>query len=276
MSGISVKKINDETVKPIKLITPPDDRRIKGGKLFADVYANIFLVGKKKSGKTSVIFKILDKCAGKNTKIIIFASTVHKDANWLAMLKHFKDKKISIIGFTSIFENNVNNLEVIQQALVEKAKREYEQQGEGKYKGKLVAFDSESEEDEDDPSKKEKYLSPEYILVFDDLSTELKDPTIQAFLKKNRHFMCKTIISTQAYIDLEPSARTQEDYLLLFPKIPEDKLKVIHRDADISIDYEEFLKLYFSATKEPFNFLYIGTKTEEFRKNFNLQYDLKE
>ena len=209
----------------------------------------------------------MDKCAGKNTKIIIFASTVFKDANWLSMLKHFKEKDISVTPMTSIYESGVNQVEMIYTTLEEKAKKDYEKsQRGGCIKLKSINVDSDSEEDDEDPEKKQKYLSPEYIFVFDDLSVELRESAIESLLKKNRHFLCKVIISSQAYIDMSPSERTQLDFLLLFPKIPEEKLKQIHKDSDLSISYEKFLELYFLATKSNFNFLYVDTRNDLFRE----------
>ena len=87
---LSIQKINKEIVTPID-VPKVDKSKIKGFELFDELYANIFLLAKKKSGKTSTIFKILQKCSNKKTNIIIFSSTVHKDPNWLAIVKYFEE-----------------------------------------------------------------------------------------------------------------------------------------------------------------------------------------
>ena len=74
---ISLKKINKQTVKAIP-IPNEDTRPIKGFEICEEVYANIFLCAKKKSGKTSAIFKIIKECSNKDTIIIIFCSTMQK------------------------------------------------------------------------------------------------------------------------------------------------------------------------------------------------------
>jgi len=58
---IRIKKINNEKVKAIPIETVSPDK-IKGSAIFPDLYCNIFLVARKKSGKTSTIFKILKSC----------------------------------------------------------------------------------------------------------------------------------------------------------------------------------------------------------------------
>lgn len=53
-------------------------------------------------------------------------------------------------------------------------------------------------------SKKSKYLAPEYMIIFDDLSSELKSRSLLSLLKFNRHFKAKLIISSQWLHDLLP------------------------------------------------------------------------
>ena len=79
---IKLSRINKEKVKPIKLNNLDNDKRDwKGVNLFNNNLCNVFLCAKKRSGKTSTIFKILKACSDKNTNIIVFSSTVDKDPN---------------------------------------------------------------------------------------------------------------------------------------------------------------------------------------------------
>ena len=91
--SITLAKINKQTVQAIPLPNA-DTRRIKGCDIISDCYANIALIAKKRSGKTSALFHILKQCAGKDTKIIVFCTTIMKDANWLEIKKHFEKKGI--------------------------------------------------------------------------------------------------------------------------------------------------------------------------------------
>ena len=78
-----VKKINDVVVKPPKvLLDNQDNRPVKGAKMIAEPYANIFLCARKKSGKTVTIHNILKNCVGRDTTVIFFCSTLYKDPTY--------------------------------------------------------------------------------------------------------------------------------------------------------------------------------------------------
>jgi hypothetical protein len=131
--------------------------------------------------------------------------------------------------------------------------------------------DSEEEEDkvilcEDEKEikikkRKPKYVAPKYIFIFDDLSSELKDPIISQLVKKHRHFKSKVILSSQYILDIDQQSRRQMDYFILFGGINKDKLNMIYVNADLSISEDEFNKLYHYATTEKYNFLYMNTNT---------------
>ena len=95
---------------------------------------------------------------------------------------------------------------------------------------------------------KEKYQSPEYIFVLDDLADELHRRSLTTFLKKHRHFKAKIIVSSQHLNDLLPQARRQLDYWILFQGHPEGKVDEIHRSADLAIPKSEFYEMYKFAT----------------------------
>lgn len=120
--------------------------------------------------------------------------------------------------------------------------------------------------------KKEPFIAPEYILIFDDLSEELKNPNLVALLKRNRHWKIMTITSTQFPTDVPPASWKQMDYVLLFGDLAEDRLKTIHDRAALALPFPTFDKIYHNATAEKYSFLYIDTRTESYRKNFNKMY----
>ena len=258
--SFEVKKLNNEVVTVIPSKVPKDLRPVKGFKLFPEMNANIFVCAKKKSGKTVTIWHTLRKCCGKDTKIIVFCSTLHKDATWISIQEWAEKKGLVFIGHESIKdEDGVDQLELLIKDLQAKV--------EGDEPEEKSILDSDSEDEE--PKKKEKYQAPEYIFILDDLSTELKSNSIPRLLKVNRHFKSKTIISSQWLNDLHPMSRKQQDYFILFRGHPQKKLEEIHRDASISIPLEEFWKVYKFATEMPFSFLYVDCTTGEFRRNFN-------
>ena len=58
---------------------------------------NIFLCARKKSGKTSALFKIMKECVVNKTIIIVFCSTAsYKDKNWIQIRKYFEKKNMDV------------------------------------------------------------------------------------------------------------------------------------------------------------------------------------
>jgi hypothetical protein len=119
---------------------------------------------------------------------------------------------------------------------------------------------------------KSKYLAPEYMIIFDDLSSELKSRSLLSLLKFNRHFKSKLIISSQWLHDLLPESRKQIDLFLIFKGFPEDKLALIYKDCDSSVPFDVFFKIYKKSTKRPHSFMYIDTRSDEFRRNFDSKF----
>jgi len=284
-------KINNFKVKPIKL--QKDERESIGHHLFSQVYNTSFLCAKTKSGKTTTLLRILENCAGKKTRFIVFCSTIYKDQLWrafMSMIKH-KNKKIEKMNdrrseqdkepypiiefhaFTSLYDYDERGKE--HNILFELVKQLEEQ---------TIDTDSESESDSDEDEtilkfndkrmkvkkeKPEKYISPDYIIVLDDLSTELKSPQLVSLLKKSRHNKLQIIISSQYYHDLLPAGRLQLDYILLWKNMNDEKLKIVHSDSNLPISEEEFIKLYHMITDNTYNFMYIDKGSGTIRKNFD-------
>ena len=80
------------------------------------------------------------------------------------------------------------------------------------------------------------------------------------------------IVSSQYIHDLSNSAIKNLDYTLIFKSFNKEKLLVLFEALDLSIDFEEFEKLYLDATAQPFNFLYVFSRDNTYRKNFNERY----
>jgi len=263
---IKLEKINDEIIKPIKT-TKIDPDKIKGYKLFPEIYGNIFLCAKKKSGKTSVINKIIKECADKDTAIYVFCSTHNKDENWIEIKKWLEKKEMNANFFLSLEEDGINILNLI----IEDLRTTVEESDKSS---------SEKEEDticnfQDDSIKikikkrKPKKVAPKVIFIFDDFSGELKDKNLVKLLKENRHYKSKVIISSQYPNDMKPESRSQLDYWILFGSHNDEKLEQMYEYCTLGITFDQFKKIYKFATSDKFNFLYIDRGNEEYRKNFD-------
>jgi len=292
---MKITKLNEFKVKPIKI--KKDDRVSYGHDLFPQVYHSTFLCAKTKSGKTTALLRMLENCAGKKTKFIVFCSTIYKDALWRTFMKMVKSKNkkieklnekrlleekepiplIEFHAFTSLYDYDERGREQnILNQLVKKLEEDY-----------IDDSDSDSDTDTDEEQehdiimtndnrqnkkrkeKKELYQAPDYIIVLDDLSTELKSPALVSLLKKSRHNKLQVIISSQYYHDLLPAGRLQLDYILLWKNMNDEKLKIVHGDSNLPIDEETFIKLYHAITDGSYNFMYIDKNQGTIRKNFN-------
>lgn len=272
---IRVKKLNDIKVTPPNaLVANQDKRPVKGASLFTEPYGNIFLCARKKSGKSITIFNILRQCVGRDTTVIFFCSTLYKDAVYANMMKMLDDNGINYMGYTSLKEDGIDHLNDLVQMLTKKAEDDFNKKDIPTDKLSHLLFNGEQDEIKENKPKKTKYLAPEYIIILDDLSDELKSTSLVTLLKKNRHFLAKILISSQYYLDLLPSSRKQIDVFLIFQNITEDKLLQIHKDANLTITWEQFLKIYKWATLDKYNFLYVDCINSLFRKNFNTAIEL--
>ena len=238
---LSLSTINNERVKPVKL-NKIDPKNVKGGKLFEELYANIFICAKKKSGKSTVVFNILKKCVGKDTRIVIFSATVNKDPTYRAMVNHFEEKGNTVITYTSIKEGNQDNLNTIVEMLRDPDEVEEEEEESDEGVPFLITDETLKKKRKRKP-RKPKYVAPEIIFVLDDLSTELRFPSIGMLLKSNRHYKSKVILSSQYVHDMKPESMMQLDYVLLFGGHTLEKLEIVHKKSDLSIPFDVFVQM---------------------------------
>jgi len=270
--SIKIKRINDVSVKKVRTSLDEDKRPIKGEKLFNELYSNIFLCARKMSGKSTVLYKIIKETCTPQTTVIAFASTLHKDDVWKSIVNMCKKRGIPFVGHTSIFEEGADQLQALVQLLETEAedKDEEDEEESEDDDGCIQCDHSEDEEEKEKKPRKSKFQAPEYLIILDDLSSELKSKSLVALLKKNRHYKCKICISSQYLNDLLPESRKQLDYMLAFKGQSKKKLEEIHRDCDIGVDLSDFIEIYHTATmNEPHNFLYIDTRKNMFRINFS-------
>lgn len=273
---------------------------VKGGDWFPEVYANIFLLAKKKSGKTTAVANILRHTAGRRTKFVFVVSTINKDEIWLKIVKYWKRKGHAVATYDEIGERRDN---VIRQWLAERKMEAEEEQAEkeakenGEYKppvdqaprvhmmggsGKTNveeyrqqrAQEREQKREEQGVVKKKHKLYPEWIVVCDDLGDAMRHPDITQLLKTNRHYKAKVILSSQFIHDLMPAALTQLDYVLAFGRIPEVKVRSLAKILNLDITEDQLWMLYSDATSKKHQFLYIDTRFEVYRRGFTQQYQL--
>ena len=306
MSKVKLRQINKQIVRAIP-IPNEDTRPVKGFDICEEPYANIFLCARKKSGKTSAVFKIIKECSDRKTVIVIFCSTAYKYKNWIQMRKYFKKKGMDVRVYTSIYEDGEDQLANLIEDLRQTAKDEEDDGSESDEEydegnddinrpihgcddildrvkrmhnhklgqSNVYKTSCTKNDDGDKKEKKSKYLTPEYIIIFDDLSSELKSKSLLSLLKFNRHFKAKLIISSQWLHDLLPESRKQIDLFLIFKGFSEEKIALFYKDCDSAIPFDTFYSMYKKATEKPHSFLYICTNSDSCRRNFDCQFIIK-
>ncbi|EGG24921.1 1-aminocyclopropane-1-carboxylate synthase [Cavenderia fasciculata] len=155
--------------------------------------------------------------------------TFHNDHSWLEIQKDVDKRGIlTFMAFTSIYDNKANVLEAFIQSLQVKPKENS--------RSLILTNNTVAEK-----SSSKKEVAPDYLIIFDDLSNELKDPSITKLMKIQRHFSTKIIISTQSWTDSSSHIRKE---------------------------------IYSFSTKEKYHFLYT-IRNGDYRKDFNLQLEIK-
>jgi hypothetical protein len=213
------------------------EKKFKGSELFPIKYANVFLLAKKKSGKTLLLANILQRLVHKNMIVIIIASKHNLDSNYKYIKAWLEKKKIPVYAHTALIEDDENILETY-----------------------LDELDNQNEMYDSDV---------EYVFILDDMSKELRNKQISRLLKSNRHAKAWVFLLSQFLTDMNNDARKQLNYILLFGGLPEEKLKTIHEELDLAMDFDKFYCLYKEATSVKYNFLYVDIDNERFRINMD-------
>jgi hypothetical protein len=255
--------------------------------LFNAHYPNVFIISKKNTGKTTIIYNILKKSLQpQETTVIIFCPNVKKDQGYKGITDFIERKGNQMLVFTSIVdEYKQNNLELLLKELEDETTDSDEEDSEDEEpqveRPQRSGVIIESKEEKKERKKVYKYDFPKYIFIFDDISTELRNPFVEKLLKANRHHKAMTIISSQYDTDIRLSAWKQCDVALLLKSHNKQKLNKIYTALDLNLnDYGNrdgqynFYLLYKHATEEPYSFLYVDRNSDDFRKNFNQHYNL--
>ncbi len=277
---IRIKRINKEDVAPVKFVDVVEDSRpIKGRDIFPEIYANIFFCARKKSGKSCAIYHTIKNCATRETRVIAFVSTLHRDPTWRSIQKLCQDMNVDFTGYTSIKdpETKEDILDTIVKHLEQNTGEDKEEEDIDRTKpGIILCADDLVPHSKSRKPKRPKERAPKIIFIFDDLSGELQSPSVTVLLKKNRHFMCKVLMASQYWNDIALQARKQIDYVLLYRGLAQsmDKLTDIYKNCDLSVKFDMFLDIYRFCTKEKYHFMYIDVVNSEFRRDFSHKLEL--
>ena len=173
---MQTKEINKIIIKPVVHLAL-EQNEILGYDYFSTLYSTIYICSRRRSGKTTLIYNIFKHCVNKRTNVIFFCSTIHRDSTYKLILEMLEKKKVNVMTFdhcldgkenilTGIIEELNNDLETKEQ---EKIKKDLDI-SDPKPKMDLFPKEKAIERKEREP----KQLSPEYVLIFDDLGNDLR------------------------------------------------------------------------------------------------------
>lgn len=259
---MQTKTINDIKIEAVK-VPKQKKRDILGYDMFPVQYANIFITSRKNSGKSNLVYRIVENCTNRYTKVLIFAATVNKDPVYKKLIAKLNKRHIDVMTSTDFVVDGQDLLAEFMATNTEPADSSKKEAAE-----KLPLFPEPKE------GKGKKQPPPNFLIILDDLGTECRHPSVAQLLKTNRHYHAKVIVSSQHATDLDPASRRQLDYILMLGGIPRDKLALIYNSGDFNVSLDDFIGLYLNATAEKYSFLYCDITGGMYRHNFSKLYQI--
>jgi hypothetical protein len=262
---IPTRTINQVTIRPVPL-PPADTRPVLGGAMLPLLYSNTAIIARKKSGKTMLLYRILEACTDRRTSVILIAPTVHKDPTYAAILKMLHRRSTPVTVFEDLHEDGESVLDQLMERL--QAPDSDEELPEATLSTRMFGACERKR------GREPLTQAPRYVLVIDDCSHALRTPSVATLLKKHRHLGMRVLISTHSVTDLTPSSWKQIDTCILMRGVNFDKLETLYNSLDLHVTLDRFITMYDQAVLKPFSFLTIDSRADTYRINFNEQFQI--
>ncbi len=272
-----VVKINNCKIEiPQSHLELQKKKKWKGKDVFDVRYWVTGVFGKRRSGKTTLIYTLLKKFCTKNTIVLFFVQTFNKDVSYDSIREFLDSNGINYMSFGNIVEDGVDNIETFLEANDKGEEDKEEAKGDNgvkQTKFSYVCFDPTEISEKPTGKKGKKPVEVEYIIIFDDMSNELRHKSVSRLLKNSRHFKSKIIISSQSISDIHPHSWAQMDYICLFKNYNDESIEFLYKKIEPNLSFEQFLNLYHNITKGKTgilnNFLLVDRANEEYRINLD-------
>lgn len=127
-------------------------------------------------------------------------------------------------------------------------------------------------------NKHSKKYSDRILIVIDDFASDkfLHSKPFLNLVLNSRHFNISLIINTQAYFLIDKTLRLNSSLIVLFETGNEKELKTIYDENNCNITFNEWISIYKSIVKEPFQFMTINYQNPpKYRIMENLEYFIK-
>lgn len=279
---------------------PKDDQKypVLGSDIIKSLYSLIDIQARPGSGKTTLIFDMLNSKCGPKTTVIIFSGSADLDDNMIYIIDWLKENHIRHAVHGDLVDENDNSIiDAFKKSWdIQRMKDEEMKSGTGnlQYYDRPVPIGGSwsSEVKEVKEKKFYKTLDPhlvkiggvtyEYpanILIFDDLGGKMRGKQakeLEKFAKLHRHYKSLMIFSTQDLVDHSPGLRNIIKDWFLFSDIDQKRLIEIYKSVGASISESKFLQLYNLATAKPHDYAHIDVKLKTMSKNDQEVASLKE
>lgn len=255
-------KINNKKITPIPVVKK-DERPIYGYDAVPILHSNIYVMSKKMTGKSTLLYNMVKYCVDKNTIFYGFVSTHQKDDSYKQM-KELLDKKQCHYEFFDTMEELGGVIEMMSDF------REPEEEEEEKPLVTSKIYEEDYSVEIKTRKRTPRYQSQKFFLLFDDISQELSANTIlPGLMKRNRHLRSKIVIASQYLNDIPPQSRFNLDGLCIGKGVAKHKVLEAYKNLDVSVDAETFWKMYEYATQEKFSFFVVFPALNSFRIGFD-------
>jgi len=240
-------------------------KKWKGQKIIDKKYWIGSILAKRRSGKTVLIYNLIRKFAHKRMIVLFFVSTFYNDDTYREIEHYLNKHSIEYMAKTSIFDESGNDL--IREFIEEQNtlnECEYEEEEPTPLSNEQIELlmktnkinplelhlnrESVMKKIKRKKKKKIKIKPPEYLIIFDDLSHELRSKSITLLAKNSRHYRLKMILSSQDIKDLTPATHEQIDITFIFKNTTKKRLHYLHDRLSLWDSFEHFLNIYDRVT----------------------------
>lgn len=127
---------------------------------------------------------------------------------------------------------------------------------------------------DDIPDPGELDMSVRNLMVFDDIMTDRKQTTAEAYYTRGRSCNCDSIYLSQNYIHLPlHTIRSNANFMIFFKLSPADVDVLFRKFASVDMDISKFRRICETAWKEKYGYLVIDT-SREYDSGVKYRYDI--
>lgn len=216
--------------------------RITGENLY---FPNILIPSSKGAGKTTLAFNIINQLLTNKSKLVCFSTTFSSGDDSDA----FDELKEKYPGMIEVYPRLKTKEGDVLLTKIDEAKERYD----------LIK------------KKDYQHTFPNYIFLFDDLSSDdIRSESLEYLFRTNRHIGACTILIEHRFNQCPPIVRDNVDIICIFKGMSLGQLDDIFSMINIpNLTKKDFVRIYNKAVEGKNNFLFINKTNNQMRKNLS-------